>query len=115
MSVILPQSSIKPAMWSCDLGMVALNWAQIGLPVPVLSLPGLERCGDKMSDCSGNQHHGIVSGAVWRAGTGEFSFVCKLDGGVLSGYLRPEGPELVLLEQVLSDSMWSFWRCLVSQ
>lgn len=69
MSVILPQSSIKPAMWSCDLGMVALNWAQIGLPVPVLSLPGLERCGDKMSDCSGNQHHGIVSGAVWRAGS----------------------------------------------
>lgn len=48
MSVILPQSSIKPAMWMCDPGTVAYNCAQMGLPVPDFAVPLWERAGNRI-------------------------------------------------------------------
>lgn len=66
MSVILPQSSVKPAMWMCDPGIVAHNCARIGLPVPYYLMPGWEGAGNIVYDLL-NRNNVTVNGVTWQS------------------------------------------------
>lgn len=78
MSVILLQSSVKPAMWMCDPGIIAHNYAQMGLPMSVFDIPMWEGAGIAF-DYSGHGNYGTLeSGASWVRS--KFGSAIRFDG-----------------------------------
>lgn len=90
MSVILPQSSVKPAMWPCDLGTIAYNCAQMDIPIPKLVVPMWEKSGETFN-YSGENNNGVLAGnADWVPGGLYFD-------GVAGSYLTFSDEPLSLL------------------
>lgn len=59
MSVILPQSFVKPAMWLCNPGIVAYNCARLGLPIPWDFRAVWEKTGNKIFTLGGQERDGV--------------------------------------------------------